>query len=168
MSICTPSLWGQHFTYDAFGNITKQVLSGYTGVSWMPPYNGPANNNPANNQYVEGWNGVEYDANGNLLNDTFNTYTWNGLSVASVNGETITNDTLGRMVENHNGANQSVYPPMGGPSVALMNGQNLDVATIPLVPWGNRGLAHPFAIPKMGLPHPCRAFFATGWAMSID
>jgi RHS repeat-associated protein len=124
---CTASLWGQSFTYDAFGNITKQVPSGYTGVSWMPSYN-----NPANNQYQSGWENVSYDASGDLLNDTFNTYTWNGLSIASVNGETITNDAFGRMVENKNGANQFVYPPMGGPSVAVMNGQNLDVAIIPL------------------------------------
>ncbi len=62
------NVWGQQFTYDAFGNVTKSVPSGDTGIAWQPGYN------QGNNQYQ---NGVTYDANGNLKNDTFNTYTWN-------------------------------------------------------------------------------------------
>jgi YD repeat-containing protein len=61
------SIWAQTFSYDAFGNISKSGNS-----SWLPTYS-----NSANNQYMANWNGVQYDASGNLLNDTFNTYTWN-------------------------------------------------------------------------------------------
>lgn len=55
------NVWGQAFTYDAFGNITKSVPSGDTGISWQPTYN-----NPINNQYLTGWDSVGYDPNGNL------------------------------------------------------------------------------------------------------
>ncbi len=93
----------------------------------MPNYNNAAN------QYQSGWDNVSYDASGNLLNDTFNAYTWDGYNqLASANGEAITNDALGRMVENHSGANQFVYSPMGGSVLASMNGQSLGTAIIPL------------------------------------
>lgn len=58
------SVWAQTFGYDAFGNLTK---SG--SISWQPGYD------PSTNHYTLG--GTSYDADGNLLNDTFNTYTWN-------------------------------------------------------------------------------------------
>src|SRR5439155_22406844 len=35
---CGTGNWGQTFTYDAFGNITKAVPSGYTGLAWQPGY----------------------------------------------------------------------------------------------------------------------------------
>ena len=62
------NVWNQNFSYDAFGNLTKQVPSGGTGVSWIPGYNS------STNRYTLG--GTSYDPNGNLLNDTFNSYTW--------------------------------------------------------------------------------------------
>jgi hypothetical protein len=69
---CTSSGWAQTFSYDAFGNISK---SG--SISWQPNYNNVAD------QYQSGWQGISgkvaYDASGNLLNDTFNTYTWGRL-----------------------------------------------------------------------------------------
>jgi hypothetical protein len=80
------STWAQTFSFDAFGNVSK---SG--SISWQPTYNSPANNNP----YLTGWNGASYDADGSLLNDTFNTYTWDAYgNLASANAATITYDAL--------------------------------------------------------------------------
>ncbi len=79
-AVCTNSsgtnVWGQSFSYDAFDNLTKTVPGGATGVTWAPGYN------QANNEYLGGGtdcNGATicYDLNGNLLKDTFHTYTWN-------------------------------------------------------------------------------------------
>ena len=103
------SLWTQAFNYDAFGNITKTGSS-----SWIPNYSGVANN-----QYQTGWNGVQYDANGKLLNDTINTYSWDTLGdMVSVNSAAITYDAFDRMVEAQNVASgpltQFVYLPTGG------------------------------------------------------
>jgi len=58
--------WNQTFSYDAFGNLTKSTSG--PGTSWMPGYN------TANNHYILA--GTSYDNNGNLINDTFHTYTW--------------------------------------------------------------------------------------------
>jgi len=54
---CGASIWQQNFTYDAFGNITKSVPFGGTGVSFLPGYSA------TNNHYTDG---ATYDANGNL------------------------------------------------------------------------------------------------------
>jgi RHS repeat-associated protein len=93
----TTNVWAQNFTYDAFGNITKQVPTNGTGISWIPGYNA------STNRYTLG--GTSYDANGNLLNDTFNTYTWDAdgktLSTAHSNGQTYSfvYDAFGHEVE---------------------------------------------------------------------
>jgi RHS repeat-associated protein len=115
------SLWAQTYTFDAFGNITK---SG--SISWNPGYN------LANNRYNQA--GTSYDANGNLLNDSFNTYTWdpNWGSLASANGAAITYDGLGRMVEDLNGQYQFVYSPLGGQPLAYIVGQSHPGAYVPL------------------------------------
>ena len=122
-------MWAQTFSYDAFGNLSK---SG--SISWLPTYNSPANDNmTTNNQYKSGWNGVSYDANGNLLNDTFNTYTWDAYGdLASANGVSLTYDALDRMVENANGASQFLYAPNGQHQLANMVGQQLASAFVPL------------------------------------
>jgi RHS repeat-associated protein len=129
--------WAQTFSYDAFGNVTK---SG--SISWQPNYNN------ATNQYQSGWKGVSYDANGDLLNDTFNTYTWDPFgNLASANGATIVYDAFGRMVENHSGAYQFVHAPNGGKQpLAEMQGQSLLSALLPLpggavVAYGSSGLS---------------------------
>jgi RHS repeat-associated protein len=89
--------WGQQFTYDPFGNITKTVPSNATGVSWIPGYSS------STNRYLLG--GTSYDADGNVLNDNFNTYTWDAegkqLSTNYGGEETFgfTYDALGHMVE---------------------------------------------------------------------
>jgi len=77
-----------------------------------------------------------YDGNGNLLNDTFNTYAWDVYGdMASVNGATATYDAFGRMVELQGGPNgsttQFVRSPAGG-AVAETVGQNLLQALLPL------------------------------------
>jgi RHS repeat-associated protein len=87
------STWAQTFSYDVFGNVTKNG-----SISWIPGYNA------STNHYSLG--GTSYDANGNVLNDTFSTYTWDAqgknLSTAySVGGETwaFTYDAFGHMIE---------------------------------------------------------------------
>jgi len=62
-----PNVWSQTFTYDPFGNITKN------GSYWWPPSG--SGYNSATNRYNT-LAGTSYDNNGNLLNDTFHTYQW--------------------------------------------------------------------------------------------
>jgi RHS repeat-associated protein len=75
-----------------------------------------------------------YDANGNLTNDGLQGYSWdadgNPVSLSSV---ILTFDALDRMVEqNNNGSyTQIVYGPGGG-KLALMSGQTLSKAFVPL------------------------------------
>jgi len=105
-SVSCGSAWSQTFTYDPFGNITK---SG--SISWMPGYN------TTTNRYTLG--GTSYDADGNLLTDTFHTYTWNSDGQpATVNTNTLvtlTYDALGRVaVLNDAGTKTDIaYTPSG-------------------------------------------------------
>jgi len=86
------NVWNQNFTYDAFGNITKQVPTGGTGISWIPGYNA------STNRYTLG--GTSYDADGNVTNDTFNTYTWDAEGkLLSEEGYTFIYDAFGHEVE---------------------------------------------------------------------
>ena len=89
---------------------------GGTGLTWNPGYN------QATNRYTLG--GTSYDGAGNLLTDTFHTYTWNqdGLVSGVVDASTtLVYDALGRLVEkNTNGVyRQMVYmtcPALGWPT----------------------------------------------------
>jgi RHS repeat-associated protein len=65
-SVDCGATWAQTFTLDPFGNILKTGNS-----SWNPNYA-----SPPNNQYMLGWSGISYDADGHLTNDTFHTYQW--------------------------------------------------------------------------------------------
>lgn len=118
--------WSQTFTYDAFGNIIK---SG--SLSFGPNY--VFSNSATTNQFssITGVT-VRYDANGNLLTDNLNTYTWdpNWGNPASVNAINLIYDALGRVVEQQNGSTntQILYSPVG--KSALMNGQTLTKAFI--------------------------------------
>jgi RHS repeat-associated protein len=112
------SVWAQTFSYDGFNNLSKSGSS-----QWLPGYN------QANNHYMLA--GTTYDSNGNLLTDTFHTYTWNQdnhpLSITDA-GITMSYDALGRLVEKKTGSvyNMTVYSPVG--KVATMSGttgQNL-------------------------------------------
>jgi RHS repeat-associated protein len=113
---------GQHRTRPC-----KKRKSG--SISWLPNYN-----NPSNNQYASGWNGVSYDGRGDMTEDTFgNTFTWSAYGgMASVNGSSITYDALGRMVANSGGTQQFVYSPAGGQPLAAMNGQTPNDIYVPL------------------------------------
>jgi RHS repeat-associated protein len=114
------NLWSQNFSYDVFNNITKIVPSGtytYTPTTWNPGYNS-STNRP---------NGTTSDANGNLLTDTFHTYTWNqnnkviGVTDAGISA---TYDAFGQMVEKYNGSTytQPILSPIG--NLGLWNGKS--------------------------------------------
>jgi RHS repeat-associated protein len=125
--------WNQTFTYDPFGNITKNG-----SVTYQPAYN-PATNRVTNT-------GFTYDSNGDFTSDVFRNYSWDaeGKMTSVTNGAATVNltyDALGRMVEQvRNGdtncstttdCTQIVYGPGGG-KLALMNGQTLNKAFMPL------------------------------------
>jgi len=135
---CGLSMWQQNFSYDAFGNITKNVPPGAAGINWIPGYSS------ATNRYTLG--GTTYDLDGNLTNDSFHTHWWNPEGkIASIGSATcggsgvicLTYDALGRVVERQNGAafTEFLYSPIG--KTAVMTGQTLTNATIPL-PGGTR------------------------------
>jgi len=118
------SIWTQNFSYDSFGNITK------SGSSTFAP-----NYSLTTNQFtsIPGVT-VKYDANGNLLTDNLNSYTWdaNWGNPASVNTTNLIYNALGQMVEQQNGSTYTeiVYSPVG--KTALMNGQTLTKALVSL------------------------------------
>ncbi len=75
--------------------------------------------------------GTSYDISGNLLNDTFHTYTWDAYGdMASIDGNAITYDALSREVEKSNPTQQILYGPLG--KMGIMNGQTWVFASIPL------------------------------------
>jgi RHS repeat-associated protein len=122
---CGASIWQQNFTYDPFGNITKNVPNGSAGLSFQPGYN------EATNQYT---NGATYDPNGNLTNDgTDHVYTWDVYGdPVTLDSFNLIYDALGRQVEKQNGSSyvETVYGPAG--KLALMNGQAQIKAFVPL------------------------------------
>jgi RHS repeat-associated protein len=129
---CGASNWQQNFSFDAFGNITKSVPTGGTGIAWNPGYNA------ANNHYMLA--GTTYDANGNLLTDSFHTYTWDAdghiakidSSTCGTNGTCLTYDAFGRPVERSVSATYSeiLYSQLG--KTAVMNGNTIIDVYIPL------------------------------------
>jgi RHS repeat-associated protein len=128
-------LWTQNFTYDAFGNITKNVPTGDNGLTFLPTYS----TSPPTNQFTA-LPGItpKYDASGNLLTDNLNTYTWEAyghMSTASTGSATVTAtyDALGRMVENNAGGTYAefIYGPTGA-KLAKANGTTLVKAFVAL------------------------------------
>ena len=119
---CTGGVgWGQGFTYDAYGNITK---SG--SLAFNPGYNNLISNNHAN--------GFSYDGMGNVTNDGSYTYSYDAESrPINVSGIQITLDAFGRAVEQNNGGTYSemVYSP-SGQKFALMHGQSVQWYFVPL------------------------------------
>ena len=115
----------QTFSYDPFGNLSK---SG-SPYSFNPTYSTSTNRMTSVGNFTP-----TYDSNGNVTNDSLHTYTWdsdgNSVTVDSVG---LTFDALDRMVEqNRSGVyTQIVYAPTGA-KLALMNGQSLVKAFIPL------------------------------------
>lgn len=118
------SVWSQTFSYDAFGNISKNGTA-----SWSASYSSSTN-------HITNVGGFTptYDQNGNLLTDPAHTYSWDSagkpVTIDSVN---MTYDALGRMVEqNRSGSyTQFVYGPHGG-KFAIMSAQTLQKAMLPL------------------------------------
>ncbi len=120
------NVWGQAFSYDMYDNVTKSVPTGDTGFAWAPGYS--ATNNHENVS--------TYDSNGNVLTDTFHTYTWNqdnhptAFTDVPVTG--MTYDAFGRRVEQNNNGTylQHLYSPVG--LVATMSGQATSQFRMPL------------------------------------
>ena len=86
----------------------------------------------ATNRYTLG--GTTYDADGNLLTDTFHTYTWNFENrPVTVDAIALTYDAFGRLVEKNNGGvfNEYVYDARGK-NIATMSGATLTKGLIPL------------------------------------
>ncbi len=122
------NVWNQTFTYgsDSFGNLTKS--SAGPGLSWSPGYNS------ANNEYT--LSGTSYDANGNLIADTFHTYTWlaDGHIASVQTGSTtasVTYDAMGNKVEENIGGVVNEYVAAFGIS-AQMTGQTEHATSVSL------------------------------------
>jgi RHS repeat-associated protein len=118
--------WSQTFSFDPFGNITKNG-----SISWACATCYDTTKNRYNSTLSPS---INYDNNGNLTNDTFHTYTWDaeGKSL-SVDTVSLTYDALGRMVEqNRSGTYTEIAYAPGGSKLALMTGQILQKAFAPL------------------------------------
>jgi RHS repeat-associated protein len=117
---CTP-VWSQTFSYDQYDNITKTGSS-----SWACP----TCYNTSNNQYNTSISAsIAYDANGRLMNDTFQKYQWNpygqltgtlaatggNITCGSGSSYCYTYDALGRMVEGSQGSTyfEMLYSALG-------------------------------------------------------
>src|ERR1700735_5441367 len=130
-SVNCGTIWGQDFGYDAFGNISKTVISGSSGTSFQPVYATPSTNRIASLPSFT----PTYDTNGNLTKDPQHQYGWDseGRPVTIDTSITLTYDALDRMVEQNNSGTytQIVYDPLGE-KFGLMNGQTLKKAFAPL------------------------------------
>ena len=118
--------WTQSFTYDVFGNITK--ASSGPGISFQSQYDLSKN-------WLSKVSGTttNTDPNGRLKYDGTHNYTWDSENrMVTVDSTNVTYDALGRMVEKGLSGvyTQVVYGPQG--RFALMNGQTLVKAFIPL------------------------------------
>ncbi len=121
---CGSSNWGQSFTYDPFGNITKSGSNG--GTSFSVSYSW-ATNQITSSPYL-------YDANGNLTADGNHAYTWDAEGkLASLDGNSETYDAKGRRVEQLNsGAYTEILYAPSGAKLALMNGTTVVKMFVPL------------------------------------
>ena len=124
---CGSTQWGQTFSFDAFGNITKSVISGHQGTNFWPGYTASTNHFSCS--------GCTYDNNGNLTYDGYNTYAWDAEGQFSQfqGGTASVYDALGRRAEqtNTSGTSEILYGTDGS-KLALMNGTAVQKAFIPL------------------------------------
>jgi len=119
------SVWSQTFSYDWFGNINKNG-----SMSFTPFYSSATNRMTS----FPGGFTPTYDANGNVTNDSNHTYAWDADgNSTTVDAVGMTYDALDRIVEqNRSGSyTQIVYAPTGD-KLALMVGQTLQKAFVPL------------------------------------
>jgi RHS repeat-associated protein len=97
---CGSGQWGQTYSYDPFGNLTQEQMSGRQGTTWNPGYN------ESNNHCT----GCSYDSDGNVLGDGNYVYGWNvysklawaatsGTPTCGTSGRCIAYDAFGRIVE---------------------------------------------------------------------
>ena len=118
--------WNQSFSFDPFGNVTKAG-----SLNWACSTCYDTTKNRYNSTLSPS---ITYDLNGNLTYDTFHAYSWDveGKSL-TIDTVSLTYDALDRMVEqNHSGTyTETVYMP-GGAKLALMTGQTLQKAFVPL------------------------------------
>jgi len=124
---CGASIWQQNFTYDRFGNITKTVPPGGTGVFFMPTYATTTNRIAA----------FSYNANGDLLSDGNYTYTWDATnhpaSISNgVNPVYLVRDAFNNVVEQSQSGvyTETQYTPIG--RYGLMNGQAYKDISVPM------------------------------------
>src|SRR5438067_737975 len=107
--------------------LPKAYQLGGTGFSWNPGYT----SNPPTNQYTLA--GTSYDSDGNLLNDSMQSYTWSSYNLpASIGSKTFVYDALGRVAESTSGTTvlQYIYSPIG--LLGTMNGQLANIIRWPL------------------------------------
>ena len=113
--------WGQTFELRCVWECQQDRYG-----NWLPGYNQSTNQMSSM---------CPYDANGDLLSDGVHSYTWDGNwgNPSAIDAVSLTYDALGRMVEqNRSGTyTQVVYSPTGA-KLALMNGQSLQEAFVPL------------------------------------
>jgi len=122
------SIWSQTFSFDPFGNLSKSGT-----ISFQPTYNTSTNQVSKVGGLAPG-----YDADGNTTSDTVNSYNWdsdgNMIKAVTPSATTqVTYDARDRAVEFEVGSSytQIVYGP-GGSKLALMSGQTLSKAFVPL------------------------------------
>lgn len=125
------TIWSQAFSYDQYDNITK------TGtISWACSTCYDQNTNRYNSTLS---GNISYDASGDLLDDTFHTYTWNQFnklnsvdsSACGTNGECVTYDAFGRAVEiSKNAAYTAIWYTQLG-KTAYMTGSTINYAYWP-------------------------------------
>jgi RHS repeat-associated protein len=143
----------QTYTYDPFGNIR----TGGPPFSWMQTYDTTKNQyQPSGTCNNSG--SICYDADGNLLSDTFHTYTWDaGDKLTSIDAGTgghggpVLTDALGRVVEStiNNVTQQILYGPTG--KLGFVNGQTMTKIRIPL-PGGGQAVYNGGTLAKFNHP----------------
>jgi RHS repeat-associated protein len=131
---CGSGNWGQDYTYDAYGNLTKTVISGRTGTNWIPGYSSTTN------QCLS----CTYDADGDMTSDgsgisfwgwnVYNKNSWYNTSnsaTCGTSGDCLVYDAFGRIVKMSWGAVwEDVWMTQLGPSVVASDA-DLDYARFP-------------------------------------
>ena len=114
----------QTFSYDPFGNITTSGTDAFQST-----YSSSTNRLTQIGSFTP-----SYDNDGNVLNDSIHTFTWDVYGLpATMDGVTMTYDALGRMAERNNGGSvtEVAYSPAGA-KLAIMSGQTLQNGYVPL------------------------------------
>ena len=110
--------WGQSFGYDAWANLLSEAVTKCSGTQLNVGVN-------AKNQITN--SGVSYNADGDMLTDGVNTYTYDAENrVATVNGSgtSYSYDAEGQRVEKNVGAAKTDYNYFNGQPIAEYNSAN--------------------------------------------